>query len=287
MTGASDGSAGDRRRARDRELAARSAAAGPSAARWLLAEDDGEVVALDVVRELLALDPRTRLRGRGDAQLRRLAGRCDALVGVGATAPSGRPLLEVLVADEATREALAPSLDLDALLAGTSTPSASHDRAVRVAEALLARADAHRAGEVDLYAEVAPVGTHRHPRADEVETLVHVATDRLVAVGGPDPAVVTATDGWIAVSPVELFLAAAAGLLEGTARDVGGAVLVGWLQQVQRDPGDGWWLGLSSRLPVDVDALLRDAAARAGSDHPDVAGAALVDRIRGSHPIDG
>ncbi|MTV25634.1 hypothetical protein FTX61_09465 [Nitriliruptoraceae bacterium ZYF776] len=282
------GSAGDRRRARDREAAARAASATPSAARWLVVEagsDGTEVFPVDVVADLLGLDERTRLRGRGDAQLRRFAARLDGLVSAGAVTPSGRSLLEVLVVDPSAREALEPSFDLDALFGDGPPRSSAHDRSVRLAEAVVERAAAHRGGRVDLHAEVAPIGTARHPAADELEALVRVATERHLAVGGPDPAIVTAAAGWVGVSPVELFLAAGAGVLQGVARDVAGAVLVRWLTAVVEDAGDPWWLGLTSRLPVDAVTLLQGAAAQAGSDHPDVAGPVLVDRIAGAYPL--
>lgn len=284
------GDAGQVRRERARDAAARAAAAGPSAARWLVA-DSGESGAgvsgrpLDVVAELLALDPRTRLRGRGDRDLRRLAGHVESLVAMGATAPSGRLLLDVLVADEGTRAALEPSLDVEALLADTPVTDRSHDRTVRVAAAMLARAQEHRDGAVDLYELVAPVGVGRHERADELETVVHVATEHVPAPASPTPAVVVTTGGWIGASPVELFLAAARGLLDGAAAEVGGAALYAWFTQVVRDPADPWWLGLSAILEVDPPSLLQPAAARAGSDHPDVAGGVLAELISLRHPL--
>jgi hypothetical protein len=281
---------GDRRRARARDAAERAAGAGPSAARWivLVHGDDGSTttVVVDAVADVLALDPRTRLRGRGDAALRALAGRLDELVTAGAVAPSGRTLLEVLVTDETSRRVLAPSLDLDALLGGGPVGAARHDRTVRIAEALLSRADEHRAGRVDLHEEVAPVGVARHDLADEVEALVHVATEGYAATAGPDPAVVVTPEGWIGVSPVELFITAARGVLEGAARDVGGAALARWLAAAQRHGGDAWWMGLSSRIPIDAGGLLQDAAARGGADHPDVVGDLLVDLVAGRYPLD-
>jgi hypothetical protein len=283
-------SPGDRRRARARDAAERSASAGPSAARWIVpvavGAGSGTTVVVDVVADVLRLDPRTRLRGRGDAALRALAGRIDELVTAGAVAPSGRPVVEVLVTDAAAREALAPSFDLDALLTGGPVDAARHDRTVRIAEAMLDRAAEHRAGDVDLHAEVAPVGVDRHDLADEVESLVHVATEAYAATAGPDPAVVVAPDGWIGVSPVELFIAAARGVLRGAARDVGGAALARWLAAAQRDGGDPWWLGLTGRIPVDAAGLLQQAAARAGADHPDVMGGVLVDLVAGRYPLD-
>ena len=276
------------RRDRERAAAESAAAAGPSAARFLVPGADGEVVAVDAVADLLALDPRTRLRGRGDEQLRTLCGRLDDLVQAGAVVPSGRALLDVLVVDVDERLTLAPTFSLDALFGGGDPRgSGVHDRTVRLALAVLERARAHRAGEVDLHVEVAPVGHGRHPRADEVEATVAVATEGVVAVAGPDPAVVVhdgaSGTGWIGVSPAELFVAAARGLLDGGSADVAGAALAVWLTAAQREP-DAWWFGLTARVDLDAEALLSDAAARAGSDHPDVVGAALVDRIRGRYP---
>jgi hypothetical protein len=280
---------GDARRARDRERAARAAAAGPSAARWLVPADPtdptGATVGVDLVADLLALDPRTTLQGRGGDRLRQLAARVADLVALDAMVPSGRALVEVVTEDEELRAALRPSFDLDALLGGGPVAGDRHDRTIRVADALLTRATAHRDGRVDLYAAVAPVGTERHPLADEVEATVRVATGQLQVPTSADPAVVVTTGGWVAVAPVELFLAAGRGLLSGGARDVGGAALVTWLQQVQRGTEDGWWTALDVRLPVDAASLLDDAASRAGSDHPDVAGAALVDLVGARYPV--
>ncbi len=283
-----DRPAGDRRRARARDAAERAAAAAPSAARWIVRDPAtaDRTIAVDAVADPLGLDPRTRLRGRGDAELRALAARIDALITARAETPSGRPLLDVLVTDPADREALEPTFDLDALLEGGPASGATHDRTVRLAGALLARAAEHRDGAVDLHAEVAPVGTPRHVRADEVEAMVRVATDGYAATAGPDPAVVVGPDGWIGVSPVELFITAARGILDGVAREVGGAALARWLQTVVRDGGDGWWLGLTGRVPVDAAALLQEASARGGSDHPDVVGDLVVELIAGRYPVE-
>ncbi|WP_052667837.1 hypothetical protein [Nitriliruptor alkaliphilus] len=284
---AASSGAGDARRARDRDAAARSAAAGPSAARWLVPAGDGDAttVAVDVVADLLALDPRTTLRGRGGDQLRELAGVVADLIALDVVAPSGRPLVEIVTDDEALRQQLRPSFDLDALLSGGPVAGDRHDRTVRVAEALLTRGAQHRDGALDLHRQVAPVGAERHTRADEVEATVRVATEGLSLPAAPDPAVVTTTGGWTAVGPVELFLAAGRGLLTGSAGDVGGAALVAWLDQARRGRADGWWPALQGWLPVDAASLLDQAAARAGSDHPDVAGAALVELIAARYPI--
>lgn len=281
--------AGDQRRARHRDAAAAAAGVVPSAARWIVPGPvDGATSAepVDVVADLLALDPRTRLRGRGDAELRALAAHVDELVTAGALAPSGRPLVEVVVVDPAARVALEPVLDLDALLSGGPVTDARHDRGVRIAGALLERGAAHRSGDVDLHAEVAPVGLPRHPRADEVEGLVRVAVGPLAAVPGPDPAIATTGAGWLGASPVDLFLAAGTGVLDRRAADVAGAALVGWLAAVVRSGDAPWWPVLAARVPADPAGLLDAAASRAGSDHPDVAGAALVAHIAARHPVD-
>jgi hypothetical protein len=277
--------AGDARRARARETAAHVAAAGPSAARWLTSRADGRTVAVDVVADLLRLDPRTSLRGRGGDDLRTLAGHVADLVAAEATAPSGRALADVVSDDPDLRDRLRPSLDLDALLSGGRVAGDHTDRTVRVAEALLTRAAEHRAGEVDLHALVAPVGVVRHDRADEVEVTVRVAVEGLDVPASPLPAVVGVSGGWVAVGPIELFLAAGRGLLSGVGADVAGAALVRWLSDVVRAPDDPRWLTLATRLDVDPGALLQQAGARAGSDHPDVAGAALVELIGLRHPI--
>lgn len=291
MSDAEPGDHGARRRARDRAAAEEAATAGPSAARWSVPEADGEVVVVDVVADLLALGSRARLRGRGDAPLRALAAHVDRLVQAGAVTPSGRPLLEVVVADVGERLTLAPAFSLDALFGGGDPRGGqAHDRTVRLATALLERARAHRAGEVDLHALVAPVGLGRHPRADELETLTRVATTGLVSVSGPDPAVVTherdGVGGWVGVSEAELFLAAATGLLDGAIREVAGAVLARWLARVPDEP-DAWWFGLAPRVTIDAVGLLHDAAARAGSDHPEVIAGGLVDLIASRHPLRG
>lgn len=289
LAASSGGGSGDARRAREREDAARAAAAAPSAGRWVVPFDrderTGRTVAVDVVADLLALDPRTSLRGRGETELRTLAGRVADLIEVGAVAPSGRNLADVVTDDPELRAALAPSFDLDALLSGGPVGGDRHDRTVRVAEALLARARAHRDGATDLHELVAPVGSARHDAADEVETTVRVAVDGLAVPAVVEPAVVTVTGGWVGVSLVELFLAAGRGLLEGRARDVGGAALVAWLQGVGRGTEDGWWTALNGWWPVDAAALIDGAASRAGSDHPDVAGAALVELVANRYPV--
>jgi hypothetical protein len=281
--------AGADRRTRARDAAERSASAGSSAGRWLVPADrddpGGPAVPLDVVADLLALEPRTTLRGRGGDQLRQLAGRVVDLVELDASAPSGRSLAEVVTDDAELRDRLRPSLDLDALLAGTPVAGDRHDRTVRVAEALLERGAAHRAGDVDLYALVAPVGHERHARAQELETTVGVAVDGLTLPAGPDPAVVTVTGGWVAVGPVELFLASGRGLLQGTAGELAGAALATWLAGVVRGSADGWWAWLRDRMQVDAPALLDVAAGRAGSDHPDVVGGVLVDLIALRYPV--
>ncbi len=273
------GETGAQRRQAERDEAARIAAAGPSAARWLVPAP------IDVVADLLALDPRTRLRGRGDEELRALAGHAEHLVTLGATVPSGRTLGEVVVPDDEARAALEPALDLDTLLSGGPVSDGTQDRVIRLAEELLARAEEHRRGEVDLHALVAPVGAPRHPRADGIETTVRVALDGVAVPAGPDPAVVVTTAGWLAVAPTELFLAAARGMLVGDERDVAGAALHTWLTEVAADPGEPWFMALSTIVDVDVPPLLQQAAARAGSDHADVAGSVLVELIGLRHPL--
>lgn len=279
---------GDERREHRRDDATRAAAAAPSAARWLVA-DPGQAApgarAVDVVADLLALDPRTRLRGRGDEELRHLAGHVESLVTMGARAPSGRLLLEVLVEDSEDQAALEPSLDVEALLAGGPVTDRSHDRTIRLAEAMLGRAAQHRDGQVDLYALVSPVGAARHDRADELETLVRVGTDAVGLLPGPDPAIVIVSGGWVATSPLELFLTAARGLLEGTPAEVAGAALYAWLDHAAAHPDDPWWTSLSTIIAVDAPALLQQSSARAGSDHPDVAGGVLVELIALRHPL--
>ena len=92
-------------------------------------------------------------------------------------------------------------------------------------------------------------------------------------------------DGWVGVSPVELFVAAGRGLLTGTVAEVAGEGLYAWLQRAQQDPTDAWWNALSRMQPVDAPTLLQQSAARAGSDHPRVAGGILVEMIALQHPL--
>ena len=73
--------------------------------------------------------------------------------------------------------------------------------------------------------------------------------------------------------------------LDGRAAEVGGAELYAWLDGVARDAGDPWWLGLSRIVDVDAPLLLQQSAARAGSDHPDVAGGVLVELVALRHPL--
>lgn len=288
VAAASSGARAQRQR-RQRDEAARTAAAGRSAARWLVPSDEtaeppvGQAV--DLVADLLALDPRTRLRGRGEEELRLLAGHAERLITLGATAPSGRTVAEVLVPDPEDRAALEPELDVEALLSVSPPSDNRHDRVVRIAEQMLARAAEDRDGQVDLHARVAPVGVDRHDRADELETIVEVATEPVTLPAGPDPAIVVVEDGWVGVSPVELFVAAGRGLLTGGAAEVAGEGLYAWLQRAQQDPTDAWWAALSRMHPVDAPTLLQQSAARAGSDHPRVAGGILVEMIALQHPL--
>lgn len=285
---------GEERRERGRAAASRAAAAGPTAARWLVpvavaraagvrGRDGTDALPLDVVGALLALDPRTHLRGRGGDALRAIAGAAEALVTTGATTVGGTPLVDVLVADEAEREALAPSWDLDALLGGDVGRPSPVDRTIRLAQAMTSRAAQHRAGEVDLVDLVAPPGVGRHALADEVEALVAVATDRWPLPVVADPAVAVHADGWVAASPFELFLTAASGVVEGAAADLVGSLLGSWFGGF--GAGDAWEHVLRERVDVDVRGLLQQAAARAGSEHPDVLGAALVDLVALRHPL--
>lgn len=283
-----------RRRSEERRAREQEAAVGPSAARWLLADEDdgprgddaGGAVPVDVVQDLLALDPRTTLGSRGESALRALAGRVERLVAAGVVTPSGQPLLEVLVVDREERAALFPSFDLEALLSDGPVRDTRYDRTVRLAEAMLERSSAHRDGTVDLYAEVAPPGAPRHRLADDLEATVRVATEDLSLPACSEPAVVATADGWVAASPVELFLTAARGVLQDTVGDVAGEALYAWLEHAAEGSDDPWLPALSARIPVDAPALLQQAAARAGSDHPEVAGAALVDLISVRHRVD-
>jgi len=289
--------AGQERRDREREQAARAAAVPSSAARWLVPAPDGSevpVVAVDVVAELLGLHPRTTLRSRQGERLRTLAGRVEGLVSAGAVCPSGTLLLDVLVVDPDRRQDLAPSLDLDALLSGEAPASSTMDRTIRLAEEMVARAAAHRDGEIDLAGVVAPP-LPRHDEADEVAALVAVATDGAVLPANPSPAVSEVDAGWLPASPLELFLAAASGVVGGGSSPTGGAggaaAVVGeglarWLDGWVRGP-DPWRQSLLDLVPVDADGLLRDAASRAGSDHPAVLGEALVGLVAGRHPFTG
>lgn len=256
----------------------------PTAARWLVLADDGEVRAVDIVGELLDLDPRTRLRSRDGDLLRALATATEQLVGAGAVCPSGTPLLEVLVADESVREKVVPAMDLDALLAGEEPVAKAADRTIRLAGQLTARAAEHRAGEIDLVAAVAPPGPGRHEAADAVDGLVASATANVRLPADPAPAVVTLEAGWLGASPFELFIAAARGVPDGAAADAVGEGLARWFDGWVRGP-DPWRQPLLDRVPVDADGLLHDAASRAGSDHPAVLGGVLAELVAMRHSL--
>ena len=256
----------------------------PSAARWLVLDADGTVRAADVVADLLALDPRTRLRSRDGDALRALAGAVEQLVGASAVCPSGLPLLEVMVADEGVREKVVPAMDLDALLAGDEPVARAADRTIRLAGALVERARAHRDGEVDLFAAVAPPGPGRHPAATEVESAVAARVTDIRLPADPAPAVVTLDEGWVGSSPFELFVLAARGLRSGPVADAVGEALARWFDGWVHGP-DPWRQPLLDRMSVDADALLHDAAARAGSDHPTVLGGVLAEQIGMRHAL--
>lgn len=250
----------------------------PTAARWLVLDADGDVRAVDVVAELLALDPRTRLRSRDGDRLRALAAAVEQLVGAGAVCPSGTPLLEVVVADEDVRAKVVPAMDLEALLAGEEPVARATDRTIRLAGALTERAAAHREGTVDLALAVAPPGAGRHAAADDVERLLPGATADLRLPADPAPAVVTLDGGWVGASPFELFVLAARGVPAGAVADAVGEGLARWFDGWVRGP-DPWRQPLLDRLPVDADGLLHDASTRAGSDHPAVLGGVLAEQV--------
>ena len=261
-----------------------STATEPTAARWLVLGDDGDVRAVDVVGELLDLHPRTRLRSRDGDVLRALAAAVEQLVGAGATCPSGTPLLDVVVTDEQVRAQVTPSMDLEALLAGDEPVARTADRTIRLAGALTARAAEHRAGEVDLVAAVAPPGPGRHATADAVADLVARATADVRLPADPAPAVVTLDAGWIGASPFELFVTAARGVPTGPVADAVGEGLARWFDGWVRGP-DPWRQPLLDRIHVDADGLLHDAAARAGSDHPAVLGGVLAAQVAMRHDL--
>lgn len=256
----------------------------PTAARWLVLDGDGGVRPVDVVAELLALDPRTKLRSRDGEVLRALAAAVEQLVGAGAVCPSGTPLLDVLVVDEDVRERVTPSMDLDALLAGEEPVARAADRTIRLAGAMTERAAAHRDGLVDLVAAVAPPGPGRHAAADAVDVAVLTATAAVRLPADPAPAVVTLDGGWLGASPFELFITAARGLPSGPVADAVGEGVARWFDGWVRGP-DPWRQPLLDRVPVDADGLLHDAAARAGSDHPAVLGGVLAEQIALRHRL--
>ncbi len=255
-----------------------------TAARWLVLDEDGDVRAVDVVAELLALHPGTKLRSRDGEVLRAIAAAVEQLVGAGAVCPSGTPLLEVVVADEAARAQVTPSMDLEALLSGEEPVARTADRTIRLAGALTERAAAHRSGAVDLVAAVAPPGPGRHPTADAVDDLVATATDGVRLPADPAPAVVTLDGGWVGASPFELFVVAARGVPSGPVADAVGEGLARWFDGWVRGP-DPWRQPLLDRVPVDADGLLHDAAARAGSDHPAVLGGVLAEQVAMRHHL--
>jgi hypothetical protein len=267
----------------DRDEQHRLAAVPPTAARWVVLGDGG-TVAVDVVAQLLRLHPRTRLRSREGEVLRALAAAVEQLVGAGAVCPSGTPLLDVLVTDEATKETVRPTFDLEALLAGEEPERRATDRVIRLAGAMVERAAAHRAGEVDIVTAVAPPGRGRHALADEVDALVTVAVEGWQLPADPAPAITTVEHGWLGASPFELFLVAGRDLARGEVRAAVGEAIARWFDGVVRGP-DPWRQPLMDRVPVDADGLLHDAAAAAGSDHPRVLGSVLVDLVAARHPL--
>lgn len=256
----------------------------PTAARWLVLDDDGDVRGVDVVGELLDLDPRTKLHSRDGDRLRALAAAVEQLVGANAVCPSGTPLLDVVVTDEAVREKVVPSMDLEALLAGEEPVARTADRTIRLAGALTERAAQHRDGTVDLAAAVAPPGPGRHDLADAVQRLLEPATDGLRLPADPAPAVVTLDGGWIGASPFELFAVAARGLADGPVAAAVGEGIARWFDGWVRGP-DPWRQPLLDRIEVDADGLLHDAAARAGSDHPTVLGGVLAEQVAMRHAL--
>lgn len=256
----------------------------PTAARWLVLGDDGAVRPVDVVGELLDLDPRTRLRSRDGEVLRALATAVEQLVGAGAVCPSGTPLLEVLVSDESVRGKVLPAMDLDALLAGEEPVAKTADRTIRLAGALTERAAEHRAGAVDLRQAVAPPGPGRHEVADDVDRVIAPATAAVRLPADPAPAVVTLDGGWLGASPFELFVAAARGVPSGPVADAVGEGIARWFDGWVRGP-DPWRQPLLDRVPVDADGLLHDAATRAGSDHPAVLGGVLAEQVAMRYPM--
>ncbi len=274
---ANAGSAGEARRDRERTEAEREAAASPSAARWLVAGATGGR-ALDVGQIVAAMPVGIGLQGRGSDELRSVAADVAELMQLGAVCPSGELLLHVIVEVESDRDALGPSFDLSALLGGDAPRETVADRTVRVAHLLRGHA-----GTTTLHAAVAPPAP-RHPRADEVEALVLIATTGLRLPASAAPAVSTAEGGWVAASPYELFLTAARGIVEGGASDVVGEILATWLGTWVHGRDD--W---ASALPDVTDAaaaeLLQQAAARAGSDHPRVVAPVVVDLIALRHPL--
>jgi hypothetical protein len=272
-------------KAEHRDAAGRTAAIPVTAARWLIVSSDGgAAVPRDLVAELLALDPRTTLRSREGETLRAIAAAAESLVAAGAVCPSGTRLVEVLVADGPARQALAPSLDLDALLSGDAPTSTVADRTIRLADAMVERASAHRSGAVDLAARVAPPGAGSHPNDEGVRVLANLARERMPLAANPAPAVVTLEAGWIGAAPMELFMVAAGRLAQGPVADVVGEGLARWLAGWSLGP-DPWRQQLLGIVAVDADGLLHEAATRAGSDHPRVLGGVLCELVGMRHPI--
>lgn len=286
--------AGERRKARERETAERAAAVAASPGRWLVPAGAGDAgapiglagatgVPLDVIADLLALDPRTHLQGRNGSRLRTIAAAVEVLVSSGATTIGGVPLVDVVVTDDEERVALAPSWDMDALLGGDVGAPSPVDRTIRLAVALMDSARAHHEGARDLVADVGLPGVDRHPMATEIETIAAVAVGDWPLPVVVDPAAVVHRDGWVAVSPFELFLCAARGLLTGTVADVAGSLLAAWLETFGRlDP---WEAALRDRVTVDASGILQQAASRAGSDHPDVMGSVVAELVALRHPL--
>ncbi len=246
---------------RAREQREARASIAPSAARVLYQVDDGwrsvdpVALALAFARDLLGL------QGSGSDEARQRAGGVHRAMLAGETVPSGLGLGEVL------------DVDVEAL------PRQHHDGAVVVAEALAAVGRRHDAGEVDLYARVAPLGVDRHPHADEVDLVCSaVLPEDDVDADLRPRLVVTAADGWLEVWPPAALRAASLGVLAGGPADAVGEGLYRWLVDHDVDRG------MTDRLralvgDVDLPFLVQTAAARAGSDHAALAGPVLLSML--------
>ncbi len=242
------------------------AALTPSAGR-ILAQIDGQPRSVDTVvtaiafgRDLLAL----KGAGNEDARLRAAIIHRALCQPIPHVLPSGASLAEALEVDLA------------------SLPGGAHDGAVTLAEHLATLGRRHDAGEVDLYARVAPPGLDRHELADDVDLVCAAVMPEGAADDASLPRLLLVTEqGWLDVWPEAAIAAHSLGVLTGASADAVGEGLHAWLtsaraQAVAADGPDALPAIFGGR---DVVAARQAAERSAGGDHPKIAGPVLLDLL--------